>query len=381
MTRTIRILTLSALLLTVPGRAGERPAPELTETSAVLHAPPASWVEDGAPYRLVAKATGRWTAHRLEACARHSGEVLWRTIEFKRQPNGDLVATILSEMVRPPGLEYYLRTVDPDGSTRARFANNTRPHRVRVKSTDARHRERVLIERHKGNRAVLTAEFHHFNLGMAPSRHPDLAAIPHLNQDYADWYHLLEVYSTYRFLEQGIYHIKGGYGMLGGHLGTANPDRSAYEALSPDLQWVGAPPMPGLYYGFVSAYWEFAGWAGVEPRIIMGASHHGFEGGGGLLIRLGPLSRTHFDIAVEGISHVGWRFHTELSWDTVPYVEMSLRTEFTNYPMSGDRATIPTFNFKVDLDPILIHGTIGYGLRKGFNRGGVTFGGGLSAVF
>ncbi len=381
MDHTISLTILIAALLSSPEAAADAPELEPPSHGAVLHAPPARWVEDEEHYRLVADATGRWTADRLEAQVRRPGTIAWTTVPFRRQPRGDLTAAIPAALVRAPGVEYYLRSMDPDGSARPRFATDTHPHTVAVEASKAGRMERMLLARHGGNRVNLAANFHHVNLGSAPSSHAMLASIPHKDRSYADWYHLLEVDSTYRFLLPGIYHIKFGFGMLGGHLGQANPDRSAWEALSPDLRWSGAPTMPGLYYGYTSVYWEIAGWVGFEPRVIMGASHRGFEGGGGLLMRLGPLSRTHFDVAFEGISHVGWRFHTELAWDTVPYVEMSLRTEITNYPMNGDRATIPTFNFKVDLDPVRIHGSIGYGLRKGYAQGGVTFGGGISAVF
>jgi hypothetical protein len=354
----------------------EKPA---VKTGTLLHIPPARFERNEGPYDLKATMSGTWNATALELRVRTMGHKSFDTVPFRRSNSNSFVARIDDKLVRPPGVEYYIRSKSPAGTFQSRFATAKQPHLVLVAQNTADKQLKARLERHGGRRTDISTTFKFLNFGQTRQSLEDSQTGTAMRM-LPDWMNELETSVTYNFLHQGIYSIEFGYGMLGGALGANTPALAAYQApnASDNLLETSQPQRPGVYYGFGTIYWEFGDYFALEPKVIMGASHHGFEGGGGLLARIGTVRGTHFDIAFEGISHVGYRFITEFQWATLKYFHMSLKNEVSTYPYNGRLGFLPSFNATLLLDFLEISTMVGYGVRKGFEEGGFCAGGGLT---
>jgi hypothetical protein len=330
-------------------------------------------------YTLSARFLGMWTGTALELCVRPTGATSYDVSPFLADGEGGYVARLGPALVTPPGLEYYIRSVEADGTLRNRFAEAATPHPVAVDPSRAWLYGQARRERHGNRKTEFMASFQRFDLGKTRQTLEQAQEKTEL-QLLGDSYNQLEVGIRYSFLQNGIYHISFGYGMLGGVLGTTSPGMDAYDATNASDTVVdeGRPLRPGLYYGFGTAYWEIFDVVGLEAKVAMGASYRGFEAGGGFLARIGTLRGTNFAVSIEGVSHVGYRFISEFQWATLPYFRMSLKNEVTNYPTAEDVAVIPSYNVALLLDFIEINGTLGYGVRKGYEHGGFCGGGGIT---
>jgi len=300
-------------------------------------------------------------------------------IVFQRLQGTTWAASVPAAMIQPPGLEYYIGTVERDGTQVLRFASPESPHFVLVDLSRQDKSSAQRLDAHGGRHTRFAASVHHYNLGerkqtsgeMTPGTQPQ--ALP-------DYFNAMEASVTYRFLKDSIYSVSFGYGMLGGVMGTTTPEREAHSAVNASdvLLSIPRPMKPGVYYGFGTLYWEVGGAFGIEPKLIMGASYDGFEVGAGGLARFGTLTGTHFDVALEGIANVGTRFITEFQWTTVPNFRMSLRNEVTDYPVGGDGGVLPSYNATLLLGQWELTGSVGYGVRFGHESGGLSLGAGLS---
>jgi hypothetical protein len=250
---------------------------------------------------------------------------------------------------------------------------------VVVDPTRADQRKTARLARHSNHRTEFSARFDHFNFGATRQQHEHAKAKTKLRL-LDDNYNSFEAAIRHAFLQDAIYHISFGYGMLGGVMGTSSPPLEAWLAPNAsDLAKEGTRPLqPGLYYGFGTAYWEFADSVGIEAKVMMGASYRGFEGGGGVLARIGTLRGTHFDVSIEGVSNVGYRFITEFQWSTLPHFRMSLKNEVSTYPFGETLGILPTYNATLDLDYLELSGSVGYGTRKGYEEGGFCAGAGIA---
>lgn len=393
---TAIITTVAALVLAIPAGRAQDPGAEAAAEADVdkaarrdedrrpflAHVAPAELEGGAPPYHLSATMLGPWRGEDLLLHARVKGQGEYREEKFLRSPKGRYVAVVPEELVQPPGLEYYISSVEEDGSGDVRFASPDTPHFVLVKPYPALLRYEARLKRHQGRRARVEASFFHYDFGATPRLY---------NKDkkdeqriyFGDHYNMAETSFTYRFLQDQIYQITFGYGMVGGVLGTTSPDAEEFD--HPDVPDSAKPEegpyQPGVYYGFGKAYWEIWDAVGVEAKVMMGASHKGFEAGGGILARIGTLDNTRFDVGIEGITTVGYRFITELNLAAHQYFHVSVRNEVTSYPYGEDSATIPTLKLKVLADGLEIAGTIGYAVREDYERGGICFGGGLNLNF
>ncbi len=351
-------------------------------TPFLAHVAPAELEGGTPPYHLSVTMLGPWRGEDLLLHARISGRGAYQVEKFLRSPTGRYVVAVPEQLVQPPGFEYYISSLEEGGSGNVRFASPEVPHYVLVKPYPSLVRREARIERHDGRRARVETSFFHYDLGSA-TRIYDKNTSKEKRIKFDDRYNTAEASFTYRFLQDQIYQITFGYGMVGGVLGATSPDTTEFDNSDvPDsAKPEDRPHPPGVYYGFGKAYWEFWDAVGVEAKVVMGASHEGFEAGGGILGRVGTLGNTHFDIGVEGISTVGYRFITELNLAAHQSFHFSIRNEITDYPRGGDSATIPTLNLKILNNGVEFAGTVGYAVRQDYEKGGVCFGGGLNFNF
>ncbi len=354
-------------------------AAQTEEPGILMHVPPPRLTTGDDDYPITARFQGKWTGTALELCLRPAGASQYSVTPFLADDGNGLIAHISPSLVSPPGIEYYIRSVEADGTGRIRFAGPEAPHFLAVDPSRSLLYREARKARHGNRPTEFMASFQRFDLGetrQLPEQTLEKTELGLLQ----DSYNQLEVGVRYAFLQSAIYHISFGYGMLGGVLGTQSPDMAAYEApnASKLVLEEGRPIRPGLYYGFGTAYWEIFDVVGLEAKVTMGASYRGFEAGGGALARLGTLRGTNFAVGFEGVTHVGYRFTTEFQWSTLPHFRMSLKNEVTTYPFGEETAVIPSYNISLLLDFLEINGTLGYGVRKGYEHGGFCGGGGLT---
>lgn len=344
----------------------------------LVHAAPIVLDSAAAAYSFNVALRGAWAGTALKLHHRTQGKKAYTTQEFTQRTDGRWTAEIPGSKVTIPALEYFIQTVEADGSTVDRFATAKTPHVVVINPVPADRMHQVRLRRHNGKRATARLIFSRANLGQEGRKTSDGHT-----ELLSDTFNTLETDLTYRFMRDAIYQIRFGYGMLGGKLGATSPDREWFD--SPNVpesdKPSSVPAMPGLYYGFASAYWEFGDWAGLEAKVLMGASHRGFDGGAGVVGRLGTINGIHLDFGIEGISNVGFKFTTEFQWDTVKHTRMSLRAVVTDYPTVGRTAVISSYNLSLLLGEIELYGSLGYGLREGHETGGPVVSGGAAFNF
>jgi len=330
-------------------------------------------------YLLHARFDGSWSGRELDLMVRRPGQSGYFSVPFLAEGEERFVARLDGSWVKPPGMEYYIRAVEQEGGESARFASPSDPHLVVVDPTGADQRKSARLARHGKLQTEFSARFDHFNFGATRQQLHEAEPTTKL-RPLKDNYNSFEAAIRYSFLQDAIYHISFGYGMLGGVIGTSSPPLEAWDApnASAFVKEGTQPLQPGLYYGFGTAYWEFADSFGLEAKVLMGASYLGFEGGGGVLARIGTLRGTHFDVSIEGVSNVGYRFVTEFQWSTLPHFRMSLRNEVSTYPFGETLGVLPTYNATLELDHLELSGSIGYGTRKGYEEGGFCAGAGIA---
>jgi hypothetical protein len=373
MKTNVRWMVLGLWLVTATPTAQ---AAESAEVPLIHHAPPRLFPGQAA-YPLAARIGDGWSGREMQALVRVRGEKSYETVRFLRREGGVWVASVPGRFVRPPGLEYYLRTIEADEKLVPRFGSAEEPHMVVVDPSSEQMSHRSRLDRHDGHRAVFKATLSHQSMGARRQSFEEAKPLSALKL-FPDSFNSADLSVTYFALRDELYSISFGYGMMGGIMGTSTPDISAYEVENSALPSVDKPLRPGVYYGFGKVYWEFYEYFGLEPMVIMGASYDGFEVGGGLLARFGALTGTHFDISLQGITSVGLRFITEFEWATLEHTRMSLKHEMTDYPVGGGMASIPSYNLTLLLGEWELSGSIGYGLRKGHEEGGLCAGAGLA---
>lgn len=355
------------------------PGSVLAGTTTLVHIPHARLEPGQTEYLLHARFDGLWGGRGLDLMVRRPGQSGYFAVPFLAEGEERFVARLDGSWVNPPGLEYYIRSVEHAGAENARFASASTPHLVVVDPTRADQRRSARIVRHGGRQTEFSARFDHFNFGATRQRY-DQAETGTKMRSLQDNYNSFEASIRYAFLQDAIYHISFGYGMLGGVMGTDSPPLEAWLApnAAAEVKSEVRPLQPGLYYGFGTAYWEFQDAFALEAKVLMGASYRGFEGGAGVLGRIGTLRGTHFDVSIEGVSNVGYRFVTEFQWSTLPHFRMSLRNEVSTYPFGDTLGVLPSYNVTLELDDIELSGSLGYGARKGYEEGGFCAGAGIA---
>ena len=371
-----------------PGSVGSADATgsEDREQSAggalLFHSAPSRFEPGETNYELLVRVEGEFAGRAISLQGRRAGSTEYQKFPFLRSEKGDYVAAVSGEWVQAPGFEYYIETEEAHGEVRSRFADARDPHLVIVEPSQAEQNLEVRLKRYEQRRSVIEASFRHISFGQ-DIRYYDTGEPLPVHRVYADYVNTMEIAYTYRFLQDSIYQITFGYGMIGGALGTDSPDRLEYwdNTLPQSFKQDSIAPLPGLYYGFGKAYWELFDFMGVEPMLLMGGSYDGFELGGGLTLRFGPMPGSHFDLGIEGITHVGIKFITEFELAAEPWLRVSLRNELTDYPMGEGLATLPSVNVTFLLGSLELTGCVGYGRRKEYDEGGLTLGAGASLQF
>jgi len=260
--------------------------------------------------------------------------------------------------VKAPQVEYFIESVEADGAVRERFGSADRPQVIRVSEDTREERARDRLAGHGGHRHRFEATFRHVDFGR---RYASQARS-------VDNYNQLEFAYTFRPLLAGLYHVQAGFLVVGDRLGVKTLD-------PPDTG------RPGAYLAFFKFYWEFGDVFGLEPMLMLGASRQGLEPGGGMTFRFGAIRGTHFDIGIQGARSLGWSFVTELDVKAASFVRVRVRNELTNWPTNPSHldeedlgvapyGILPSLGLAFTLPGgVELNGSMGYGIRKGYDRG------------
>lgn len=328
------------------------------EVSSLFHWPLSRIVQDGRPVRIAIEWQGSWSGRGVVLHHRSGGAGSYATRPFGHRTGARWEVEVPSSEVAVPTFEYWIESIESDGARVARFGSAGLPQVADVRALPSRNRTAQLLAGHKGYRSRVEASFRHYDFGRPGTT----------GERSQDSYNVFDLSYTYRLLSPGLYQVSLGVTLMGDRLGVDSPIYTRYS--------------PGAYFGYLKAYWEFGDIFGVEPMLLIGASAEGFEGGGGLTARLGPVRATHFDLGFWGIRNLGWTVVTEFVWTGIPYVVVALRNEFTTFPIHARYGITPSIKLTGLLPVgIRVYGLIGYGIREGYDSGWLTWGVGVGWEF
>lgn len=355
------------------------PAPAPVQAAVATVATPAGailfhWpVSEARPDRrgltVSARWQGEWQGRELRLHWRAGDGGPWGVVPFESR-RGTLEARIPATALKTPGVDYWIESVEADGSLRARFGSAEAPQVVRISESSKEQRLRDRLAGHGGHRHRFAATFRHVDFGRPNAS--DRRSVDNFNE--------LQLGYTFRPLLAGLYQAEAGFLLVGDRMGVATLD---------------PPPVgkPGAYLAYIKLYWEFGDIIGLEPLLMLGASRAGLEPGGGITFRLGALRSTHFDIGIKGARSLGWSFVTELDVKAASFLKVRVRNELTSWPTDPEPHSdtlrgvapygiLPSLGLAILLPGgVEVNGSMGYGIRKGYYRGWIHGSVGLAVEF
>jgi hypothetical protein len=309
-------------------------APTAATADGVRHVPPAD-VDAGTAIELVANVSDAG-ARTIVLHYRAIGATPWRDATFTQAVAGRWVATITSDQVVAPGIEYYLSSVDSaaaiDGTPIAavdEFASALAPHPVSVRASEGDARRARDLARVYGRRSRAHAGFEWVDFGRRSS-----AAGAHV----PDRYYRIDLDFSYRLLAYPLEEIRFGYTRLEGVVPNsirAVPSECTSATESSAACRVDAGFKVGGWFELGVALAEGVRFDG---RGMFTANQASFALGARGELRAGIADGNHLAIAVEYMADVGTIGSFRLGWASVPKVPMAMSVEVTDLP-SSQRAT------------------------------------------
>lgn len=303
----------------------------------------------------------------------------YRKLPLERTGDEEFAALVPSELVEPPGIEYYIASRDKTGRTRHHFTSPAKPHKLLVTPTRVEREQQRRLSRYDGDRSRFEVRGEYTAYGRRNVRPDELGADEYsegLTTDAGtDSYWVTELEYTYRLLTW-LHDIRFGVGRLRGEQPTITVD----DTQRPVGVGSGAA-QPGYDYGFGKANLALHENFSLGFELILGASDEGFAAGGGAVIRVGRIDATYFELGGQLQAAIGSRGWMSFAWDTVPAVPMALTIELSERP---DEAAPAGTRLLYDLgyeasDAVTLEARVGYASRSGGLEGG--FVAGMSAAY
>ncbi len=361
MKNTIRNLFSILIFVTVtPAFAAEEPS--------LLHTPPSGLeAEEEAWFEAQVEKDWKFESLYLKVRSlRQNGD--FETYEFKRTDANTHVAVVPASFVQPPGVEYYIASVDAEGVEFVHFASEENPQPAYADGETSLTRRMSRLERHDGQTSEfeLRTEYTMYGAHQTGSNQQ--------TETGSDALFRSEIQYTYRPLEF-LYDFGFGLGFMRGSSPTISIDGRSVPVDT-------AGDEPGLNYGFGEATIEAWRNFSVTGRLTLGASDVGFAVGVGGVVRIGRIAGTRLELGGELVEDIGSRGWMTFAWDTVPAVPMSLTLEANNQPDPGVNPAGLRFVYELGWDiteRVTLLGDIGYATRTS----GVSVGlvGGLKARY
>ena len=243
-------------------------------------------------------------AEALSARWRAIGDPDWQDVSFERSSAGGWFASLPA--ARPPGLEYYIRGKDTNGTEVTHFASSEHPHVVRVDPTLHDRLEEIDRDRLSGHADEIAIEANGHNFGN--------------RYDIPDYYYRGELTYTHRLLRQ-LHHIAFGFGAIQGRTPASEDtmEKADYEN-------------HGLRYGFGEIRVRAHPSVFLDFRVALGVSQRGFDQGVRGQVTFGKPWRSSVSVGGEAMGDMGPTGWVRLQWDTAPPVLMGASIVRTNLP-------------------------------------------------
>jgi hypothetical protein len=240
----------------------------------------------------------------------------YRTQTMVVDARGHARARVSKDLVRAPGLAYFVELVGQDGKNRPALGSASEPRIAVVQgvSPSAPPRERAV-------RVKASSELVSFD-----------------GTSGRDYFFISEGDFLYRVRRGPLYGLRIGYGTLRGEGGTV-------EQLDVQLQ---EPQPAGFSYGFVEAELELHRLFGLATRGTIGlgrpddpsAQRNGLTGGFQLRARIGEAEGTHLVLAGEVMPEIGQRAYLGLAWEAIEDVPMATEIVVTDQPVNSDELAV-----------------------------------------
>ncbi|MBA3463746.1 MAG: hypothetical protein H0T46_27565 [Deltaproteobacteria bacterium] len=300
-----KLIPLVAILCSAGVAAADDPpaTPPVAARSLVIHTPPLSST-GGEPVELEAMLDAPF-AETLNARWRAIGETEWKDVPFERSSAGGWYATL--PPTPSPGLEYYIRGVDGNGTEVAHFASAAKPHMVRVDPALFDRLEELDKKRQLGLRDQVSLELMGHNFG-------NRYGLP-------DRFFRGEAIYTHRLWRQ-LHHIAFGFGTIWGK----TPVSSTFDDhMSGYLNH-------GSRHGFGEVRVRVHPSVFIDGRVALAVTHDGFNGGVRGQIIFGKPWRSSLFIGGEVLGDLGHTSWVRLQWDTAAPFLMAASIVRTNLP-------------------------------------------------
>jgi hypothetical protein len=244
---------------------------------------------------------------------RTMGAITFRRVLLAQDGALALRGQIPADVVRAPGVEYFVEASEPSGQTAAAYATPAAPAAVDVAAAPIA--DELAETRH--SRLSLTTTYLDFgNLDTRPGDHTDRVV----------W---TEADVLYR-VGRSLWGVRAGYGQYRGTGGFA------------DRTWTPVDPAPrrGFTYGYAEAEVRTPGESGppvdLALRLVAGVGDQGFGMGIEARGRVGDPDQTNLSLALASIAEIGT--FSELRFETLPTRELwvGMSVGVTDQPAQAD---------------------------------------------
>lgn len=232
---------------------------------------------------------------------RNPGDVGYRPIPMVSAGSGHYRATIPSERMRPPEVQYFIERVDARGRSFGVLGSEDQPLTIEVER--APRAEPTVLQ--QSTTASMLVDYADFNRFKGNDR-------------------TLQVEGTLgmRFADVGVRALRSGFGVYQGKGGSLQ---------ELDVQHL-EPRSVGLKYGYLEGELGFVRRASLMIRAVCGLTEDGVVGGALAMVRIGSDQETNLALGGEVLGGVGARSITQLEIREFPRVPILLRSEVSNQP-------------------------------------------------
>jgi hypothetical protein len=282
------------------GVAQRAPAVASAEAEPLsAEAQPVERVVAGTPLSVAVALHGPASGAVLHA--RRSGQETYTSLPMVKVGPEYWSATIPSETVQAPALEWFIEGVASDG-THPVIGDPTTPHTADVQDVQPKQARKVL------GQAQIWTDYASFNT-KAPN----------------DYVWQTEGYMGARFDDVGVRALRTGFGVYRGVGGTLadldsnDPRRNQGTSV-------------GLTYGYLETEFGIVPTFSIVARGLMGLREDGLNGGASGFVRIGSDLKTNLLLGGEVLGGIGLRGVTEFDWNVFERWPIMLRSEVTNQP-------------------------------------------------
>ncbi len=241
---------------------------------------------------------------------------VYQTLLADIDERGHARVQVPASLVRAPGFEYFVESVDTQGHSEQGVASAQGPQQVSVQSKSTPARPSA-----PSTRVHYTSEMVSFD-----------------NLSGRDWFLLNEGDFLYRVRYHELYAVRLGYGNYRGEGGTVD-----------QLDRLRLSPRPaGFTYGFLETLFELHRLFGLALRGTVGLGRpndpneerNGITGGFQLRARLGSAEGTHLELAGELLPEIGQRAYIGLHWEAIDRFPMATEIVVTDQPVHSDELAV-----------------------------------------